>query len=270
MERQAYWSWFEGEFSTSPQISTRSGAVQHGYGLFETVYYDGHLHYLSQHLDRLEQSAVHSNLTYLNDHELVQTAIEELVTRNDLSEGRIRLGLLATDIDYLAPTIPSQLLIEALPYQRLEQAVRLLTLDARDFDCPLSSIKSSSYMGYQRARRHAIQQGFADALLLDPNGHLVECSSSNLFLYRDGEWHTPDLSLYGLPGIQSQMIRLMMEHLGQPVRSGELDHYDWEFGFICNSLTGMQMIESINAVELGEAPEAYLILKEAMQAGPKR
>ena len=57
-----------------------------------------------------------------------------------------------------------------------------------------------NYMLFQMTRTEALRQGYDEALVLDPAGHVAEGSVENVFLVRDGELVTPPLT-YILQGI---------------------------------------------------------------------
>lgn len=247
MKTQAYWSWIDGEFTESPVLPLTAGGVQHGYGLFETIYAkNGHIHHLEKHLARLSAAADEVLLEFSSSRECITETIHSLLDKNGLLEARVKISLLAQDTDYLAAPLSSHIIIQALPYTRKEQSIRLCSLKASDFSCPLSRLKATSYMGYQRAKRHAQQQGADDALLMNEAGHFVECSTSNIFFFKQGTWYSPPLQHAGLKGIQHEVITDLINAAGLTLVKEDLKGMEWECAFICNSLIGMQAVSAID------------------------
>jgi branched-chain amino acid aminotransferase len=81
-------------------------------------------------------------------------------------------------------------------------------------------------------RVHA--EGFDDALLLNEQGHLAECTSANVFLVRGREILTPPLSSGCLPGITREALLDIIPAAGytlleQDLVPGDLDSADEVF-----------------------------------------
>jgi branched-chain amino acid aminotransferase len=74
-----------------------------------------------------------------------------------------------------------------------------------------------SYMLFQMARTEALRQGYDEALLLDPQGHVAEGSVENIFLVRADELITPPLT-YILEGITRDSIIRLAKAEGLTVR----------------------------------------------------
>ncbi len=247
MKARQYWSWVDGGYSEDSAISASSGAFLHGYGAFETIYsVSKEVHYLPEHYARLSEAAQYYRLPLEYSLAQIDEVISELLDRNSLEQARIRLTLTAAHTDYSAPQISSHLTITASPYERSEQSVSLVTAPASQFDCPLSTRKSTSYASYLVAKQYAQTKGVDDTLLLDHTGNLIESSSSNIFLARNGIWQTPDLTSAGLAGIQRDKVLLALDELKIPCSIEPLQDYRADFAFICNSLIGLQFVTRIN------------------------
>jgi len=67
-------------------------------------------------------------------------------------------------------------------------------------------IKSGNYLNNVLAAIEARDAGADDALMLNENGHLTECSTSNIFIVKDGIVKTPSLDSGILDGITRQNI----------------------------------------------------------------
>lgn len=64
------------------------------------------------------------------------------------------------------------------------------------------------------ARKQALDRGFDEALMQDPAGNVVEFSTSNLWLVRNGQLVTPIENGSFLPGITRRRILSLLEHHG--------------------------------------------------------
>jgi branched-chain amino acid aminotransferase len=69
-------------------------------------------------------------------------------------------------------------------------------------------------------RVHA--EGFDDALLMNDQGRLAECTSANFFLVRDGRVLTPPLAAGCLPGITREVLREVIPDAGYELLEQDL------------------------------------------------
>ncbi|MBT9385196.1 aminotransferase class IV [Pseudooceanicola sp. CBS1P-1] len=78
------------------------------------------------------------------------------------------------------------------------------------------------------ARRAAQQRGFDDAVMLAPSGQVVEFSTANLWLVRDGRLVTPPDAGSILPGITRARVLDLLRAAGLPVEEAPLYPADLE------------------------------------------
>ena len=187
------------------------------------------------------------------------TVVAELAQRNAITEGRVRLSLSARDLHYQEPLIQSSLSITIDPYVRPVTPVHLVTAAAAAFGCPLAQHKSTSYASYILARQYALSQGATDTLMRNAQGDIIEGATCNVFFARGGQWATPDLQTYGLPGIQRGVVlaRLGESHGGCDVQCDQ-DWQTWEHAVVTNSLIGTLPVASINGEPLPLPGEEFV------------
>jgi|GEM_PF-217652 len=265
MARQ-YWSWLNGQYTDSPIISVHSNAVNTGYGAFETIYFsNAKIHFLTEHLRRLSKAAAHYHLAFPSED--LSAIITRLTQKNNLIEARIRLTLLG---DSLSPNSTS-VHITATPYKRAEKSFSLITAPAQKFGCPLNTHKSTSYSSYLLAKQYALESEADDTLMTDALGNYIECSTSNLFFAKNDQWFTPCLKKYGLSGIQRQKTIEAMEKLGVECQILPIKNLDYDYGFITNSLIGVQEIQRIDQITLTPSAwqrNTFINLKKALHIKP--
>jgi branched-chain amino acid aminotransferase len=69
------------------------------------------------------------------------------------------------------------------------------------------------YVNSVLAKREAMKAGYAEAILLDGNGHVCEASGENIFIVKKGKIKTPPLSSAILAGItRDSVITIAREH----------------------------------------------------------
>lgn len=101
------------------------------------------------------------------------------------------------------------------------------------------------------------QNGYAEGLMLDDEGSVIEATASNVFMVQDGQLFTPDLSFAGVAGI---MRRIIIERLAPALNLTvtirkiipiELQRADEMF--ICNSIRGIVSVAALD----GEIPTRF-------------
>jgi branched-chain amino acid aminotransferase len=81
-------------------------------------------------------------------------------------------------------------------------------------------IKATNFLNNIQAKREAIAAGAFDSVLLNWEGHLTECTVSNLFFVQSGRLCTPALSCGILDGITRGIILSLAREAGIPVNEG--------------------------------------------------
>jgi branched-chain amino acid aminotransferase len=76
---------------------------------------------------------------------------------------------------------------------------------------------NGNYMNSMLALREAIETGYDEALLLDTEGYVAEGSGENIFIVRNGELRTPDVTS-ALEGITRETIVTLAQEMGLKVR----------------------------------------------------
>ncbi len=84
------------------------------------------------------------------------------------------------------------------------------------------------YVNNSLAKTEAIENGYDEAIMLTPDGHVSECSGENIFLVIDGKLVTTRLSDSILPGITRDTViklaknELKLETIERPIDRSEL------------------------------------------------
>lgn len=183
---------------------------------------------LEAHLERLYSSAeVHGINIPFSPDELV-AGICEIVARNDFRSCYVRpicyLG--SGSLGVHPGDNPVEVVILAWPWapylgaEGLEQGVRVTVSPWRKFESrmmPTTAKACGQYLNSMLAVRDAVSRGFAEALLLDSEGHLAEGSGENLFIVREGKLLTNDERHSILLGITRDTVLQIARDLGYSV-----------------------------------------------------
>ena len=178
-------------------------------------------------MDRFFESARQIYLEVPLIRSVIEKAIKILLDQNALTDAAVRImlsrgeGAIGIDLD-LCPK-PTFLITadppRETPSKHYEQGVALVLSPHRRISpqCLDSSIKSGNFLPMILAREEAKRREAFDALLLNLEGYITECSSSNIFVVNEGRILTPDLNCGVLPGVTRKTVMELTEQMGKQV-----------------------------------------------------
>jgi branched-chain amino acid aminotransferase len=113
---------------------------------------------------------------------------------------------------------------------------------------------SGNYANSFLAKTESVRLGFEEAILLDPQGYIAECTGENLFLVRDGRIVTPSTAPV-LEGITRHSINTIANDLGyevveQPVSRDQL--YIADEVFVCGTAAECIGLSEIDFRKVGD------------------
>ncbi len=88
------------------------------------------------------------------------------------------------------------------------------------------AIKSLNYLNNILAKIEANNAGVEEAVMLNAEGFVAECTADNLFIIKNGEMFTPPLSAGALYGITRQTVIELARQSGIKVTEPNLTRYD--------------------------------------------
>jgi branched-chain amino acid aminotransferase len=114
---------------------------------------------------------------------------------------------------------------------------------------------SGNYVNSILAKTESVRLGFEEAIMLDPQGYVAECTGENLFLVRRGKIITPSTAPL-LEGITRQTLFTIANHLGyevleQPVSRDQL--YNADEVFVCGTAAEVIGLSEIDFRRIGNA-----------------
>ncbi len=206
----SYTYWINGEFVSADDaaVSYRNVGVLRGYGVFDYLRtYDFVPFRLIDHLIRLKSSADQIGLAMPYDIEEIADATQDLVQKN--GHPNVGIRFVATGgISTNGFTPPEKgdlaILIEPLtsrPQSHFTEGCKLITSRLqREFP----TVKSTNYIGAVMAMKGAAEADAVEALYVDGNDEISECTRSNFFVVQDGIIKTPEKNV--LPGITRNVL----------------------------------------------------------------
>ena len=85
---------------------------------------------------------------------------------------------------------------------------------------PVAAKGTGIYINSSLAKVEAVHAGYDEAILLNTQGFVAECTGENLFIVKNGVLKTPPLSSGALEGITRDSIMAIARDLGLPGRRG--------------------------------------------------
>jgi branched-chain amino acid aminotransferase len=189
--------YIDGEFypESDAKISVFDHGLLYGDGVFEGIrFYNGRVFRLEEHLQRLWDSARSICLDVPISRTEMTEALLETIRKNDMREGYIRL-LLTRGVGNLGLNPaqckkPSVIIIAAAialySKEMYEKGLSVVTCATRRTN-PASlnpAVKSLNYLNNVMARIEANLAGADEALMLNDQGNIAECTADNVFVIR--------------------------------------------------------------------------------------
>jgi len=221
------------------KISVFDHGLLYGDGIFEGIRaYNGRVFRLKEHLDRLWSSAKAINIKIPIQQKDMEKAVIKTLLTNKLCDAYIRLVVTRGSGDLgLDPkkciTSPSIIIItdniSLYPEELYEKGMDVITVSTRRIkqDSLSPNIKSLNYLNNILAKMEAIRSGVMEAIMLNTEGYVVECTGDNIFLMKNGVLYTPPGSEGALMGItRDAVIELAKNKLKIPVREERISMYN--------------------------------------------
>jgi branched-chain amino acid aminotransferase len=214
-------------------IALPDDGLYRGDGVFEVIrLYGGRPFALKQHLDRLERSAAVIELQV--ERTLLELELDGLLDAFGAGDAQLRIVITRGGRRIL--------LIENLPDKGA--SVRLATVTYSP-SIILTGVKSLSYAANMQATRIAQGGGFDEALLVRPDGIVLEAPTSTIFwVSPQGDLRTPSIEAGILESITRAHVVEALE-----VQEGEFDLDDLmgtPEAFLASTVREVQPVAAIN------------------------
>ena len=231
--------YLDGKFvdKADAKVSVFDHGLLYGDGVFEGIrLYSGNVFRLEEHLERLEYSAKAILLDMPWSRKEISDATCETCRQNNLADGYIRLVVTRGVGDLgLSPWLcakPSIFIIAdkitLYPPEFYENGMAIVTVPTRRVNPAAFSpaVKSLNYINNILAKIEAKQFGAPEAIMLNDQGYVAECTADNIFMVHKGALLTPASSQGALKGITRGAIIDVAAALGIPFREENLTRYD--------------------------------------------
>jgi len=217
--------WLDGQFVPwhEANVHVLTHTLHYGFGVFEgircyqTSKKKSIVFRLPEHVDRLFDSATILGIDIPFAKDEIFAAILSVVRENRLEEcyirpivflGHNKMGLNPNGVDV-------RVAIAAWPWgtylgdDALNKGIRvhISSFIRHHVNITMTRAKACGYyINSILAKAEAVQDGYDEAILLDPNGFVSEGSGENIFLFSKGKLSTPSLSCSNLDGITRDAV----------------------------------------------------------------
>lgn len=259
--------WIDGQWKTKETgtVSVYDHGLLYGDGIFEGMrIYAGKVFRLEDHLVRLEESAQALLLTLPYVRSQIEATLVEAVARWGRPEGYIRLvvtrgvGTLGLDPNR-CPRASLIVIVDGIqlyPAELYATGIPLVTASTRR--TPRSSaearVKSLNYLNNILAKIEAQRAGCLEALMLNTEGLVAECTADNVFVVKNGVVKTPGAIHGALEGITRKTVLELATRLGIPTTEAALalfDVYTADEAFMTGSGAEVMPITSLDGRVIG-------------------
>jgi branched-chain amino acid aminotransferase len=245
MELQVYLDgkWYP---KNEAKISIFDHGLLYGDGVFEGIRaYNGLVFKLEEHLTRLWESAHTIMLTIPMDMKAMKTAIVETLKRNKLKDAYIRVVVTRGVGDLgLSPWLCKKATVFIItdkitlyPKELYKKGLEIITVPTvRNLPEAVNpSIKSLNYLNNIMAKIEAKNGGCIEALMLNHQGYVAECTGDNVFMIKktgkgqtlkDYVLLTPPTYLGALKGITRQAILEIAAKIKLPFEERIITRHD--------------------------------------------
>ncbi len=240
------------------KISVFDHGLLYGDGVFEGIrVYEGCVFRLHQHLERLYDSARAIALDIPMAPELMSGIVVETVRLNGRPNAYVRLVVTRGEGDLGVDPVNCKHAtvicivdeVKLYPEEMYREGIQIVTASTRQvggavFD---ARIKSLNYLKNVLAKLEARRAGTLEAVMLNEQGYVAECTGDNIFIVKRRTLLTPPLWDGALDGITRGAILELAAKLSVPAREERLTRYDLFNADECFLTgTGAEMIPVVN------------------------
>jgi len=275
--------WMDGQLVDwdDAKIHVLTHTLHYGSGVFEGVRAyataDGPAVFrLTDHIRRLFDSALMLMIEVPFSVEQIVEATKETVRVNNVEACYIRpliyLGYGEMGLNPLP--CPVNVSIAVWPWgtyldeEGIRHGVRCKVSSWRRQDpnmIPPAAKVTGLYVNSSLAKVEALKSGYDEAILLNSQGLVSECTGENIFVVKDGRIYTPPLAAGALDGITRDSVTVIARDLGYEVVEANLlrsDLYVADEAFLTGTAAEVVPIRSVDDRVIGEPGEVTRKIQE--------
>ncbi len=242
-------------------ISSLDRGLHYGDGLFETIAVkNGKLQLWHQHMQRLLEGCERLGFPVI-DQKLLHAEAARLLS-NDANNSQSILKIILTrgvgGRGYHSPETPSvtRILLRypwpSFPDSYWQEGVHVeLCKTGLGSNSVLAGIKHLNRLEQVMASREWCEPDVQEGLMLDQQGNVIEGTRTNLFVVKNNQLITPDLSMCGVEGVMRGAITNIAKKTGLQVHVAAVSQEVLKTAdelFLCNSIIGIWPVKSVGEI----------------------
>ena len=209
--------------------------IVRGYGVFDFLRtYNGVPFKLREHVQRLQNSAKLIGLSLPWSTEEIEAIAQDTLEQNNLPEANIRIVVTGgSSTDFITPLGQPSLLVlvtpvSEYPSEYYRQGIKVITVQ---IERSIPTAKSLNYISAIGALQQAKLTNAVEALYINQQGHVLEGTTTNFFVFRGSQLITPkDNVLNGITrNVVLELAENRFEIVEQPIYYSELSSCDEAF-----------------------------------------
>ena len=226
-------------------ISFNSSLSKFGIGLFETIKIENEPIDFELHINRLYSSVKDLNIKTIVDKNTLTEEVLIYIKENNIKNKALRITLF--DEGYNIST--RDIIYNDKMYN---EGFKLTISPIKRGDSIIYRHKTTNYFENIYTKDYAVKHGFDDAIFLNTEGKILECSMCNIFFIKDNKIYTPKDELPILNGIMKKRIEDICVELNIELIKSEIyidEIKDFEISFVTNSLMKAMKVQSIENIK---------------------
>jgi len=236
------------------KISPFDRAFQYGDGIFRTfVVHNKKVLHWKHHYKKIVEDCLAIKITPPKEKDLLSD-IHSLFKSKKKSVGKfiISRGISERGYKFNGDITHNRFLIKtkmpSYPKEYFKIGVNLYVCKQTLNPSILSGVKHLNRLENIMARQEWNGNDYADGILLDQNGYVIECISSNIFMRIGKTIFTPKINHVGIKGVTRELIIRISAQLGLKIKETTFDLnklLESDEVFITNSLFGVLQVKKI-------------------------
>ena len=248
------------------KITVQDHGTLYGDGVFEGIReYGGKVFEVNAHIDRLFASAEKIRLDIPYTKQEIRDAVYQTLEANALVDGYVRLVVTRGDgtlgLNPFKCPAPNVFII-------VTDQIVLYTPDMYDNGLAViiaktvrtspnmldPSIKSLNYLNNIMARIEAADAGVEEAVMLNADGNVAECTGDNIFIVTGGQVTTPPVSAGVLVGVTRSVVMRLAGQIDIPTAEADIipdDIYQADECFLTGTAAEIIAVTKVDGHTIG-------------------
>lgn len=258
------------------KIPIMDHGLLYGDGIFEGIRaYGGRVFKLDDHMKRFQSAARAINLQLPLPLEEITEIVLETCRRNNIVDGYVRLvctrgadglGLYPKPEGHAPRLFCIAGQVALYSDEAYRRGLKVITSHLRRNKATIvdPQIKSLNYLNNILASIEAHRYGADEALMLNEEGVVTECTGDNVFLVRNGVILTPPVWLGTLDGITRQSVIKICKQLGIELREEPFTHFNLlnaDEAFLTGTAAEIIALTELDGQKIGNGVAGEVTLK---------